>query len=280
MKIDTKFLITIIITINYSCSTSKMNLDFSNEIISKENTIHIKGTRGKGLVGSTRNLEFDKYYNGKLKEGWTKTSDIVDKFPYGFFSKETFERSLYKNLGLDINDITSKTSDKFQFTISDTSNTWVAFCSQIYEGKSTNYDILDKVNYSKGKSQKSDFNVQFISITDKLQPNWKLELKFDRETPDGAFQTFLNVGMAIETGQISNGIETITIEPIFLRGKEIENNKYADIIKIVGGYKFIYGNKPIAIVDKYKQTISLFELNNPFNTIITASATSILLRGR
>jgi hypothetical protein len=248
-----------------------MNLDFSNELISKENTIHIKGTRGKGLVGCTRNLKFDNYYKGKLKEGWTKTSDIIDKFPYGFFSKETFERSLYKNLGVDINEVTSKTSDKFQFTISDTSNTWVAFCSQIYEGKSTNYDILDKVNYSKGKSQKSDFNVQFISITDTLQPNWKLELKFDRETPDGAFQTFLNVGMAIET---------ITIEPIFLRGKEIEKNKYADIIKIVGGYKFSYKNKPIAVVDKYKQTISLFELNNPFKTIITSSAASLLLRGR
>lgn len=273
-------ILLIIVTINYSCSTSKMNLDFPTHLITQENTIHVKGTKGKGLVGTKRKIIYEKYYEGKLKEGWSKTSDIVDKFPHGFFSKETFERSIYENLGLEIDEITSKTSDKFQFSITDSTQTWVAFCSQLYEGKSTNYNILKKLDFSKGKSQKSDFKVMFVSSNVTQKSNWVLELKYERETPNGIIQAFMNEGMAIETGQISNGTDTIIIKQIFVRGKKLGNNQYADIIKITGGYEFVMNNKTIGMVDLYKQSISLMDFNNQNNSIVTAAATSLLLRNR
>lgn len=53
-------------------------------------------------MGTKRKLVFNKLYNGKLKECWTKTSDIIEKLPHGFFSKGTFEISLYENLRLEI----------------------------------------------------------------------------------------------------------------------------------------------------------------------------------
>ncbi len=43
-------IIVLVSTIFYSCSSSKMILDFPNELVSQENTIHVKGTKGKGVV--------------------------------------------------------------------------------------------------------------------------------------------------------------------------------------------------------------------------------------
>ncbi len=149
-----------------------------------------------------------------------------------FFSKETFKRSLYENIGIEIDDVTSKTSDKFQFTISDSINTWVAFRAQTYMGESTNYKILDKVDFTKGKFQKSDYKVMLVSSNVTQNSNWVLELKYERETPNGMIQAYMNEGMAIETGQISNGTDTIIIKQIFVRGKKLENNQYADIVKL------------------------------------------------
>jgi hypothetical protein len=274
------FLILFVFSL-YSCSTtSNMVLNIPDDLITNENTIHIKGTKGKGLVGTKRNLVYDKYYTGKLKEGWTKTSDIFDKFPHGFLSKETFERSLYENLGANIDEITSKTSDKFQFTVSDSTQSWIAFCSQMYEGKSTNNNILNSVEFSRGTSQKSHFSVTFISFNDTLTPKWNLELKYSRETPNGIIQTFLNEGMATETGQISNGRDTIQIKPLFVKGRKLSNNQYADIIKIVGGYEFIYNTKTIGVVDLYKHTMSLVTTENKNNSLLTTAATALLLRKR
>lgn len=275
------FCLSIITLFLYSCSsTNNMILDFPNHLITIENTVHVKGTKGKGIVGTKRNLIYNKLYSGKLKEGWTKTSDIIDKFPHGFFSKETFERSIYDNLGIEIDEVTSKTSDKFQFSLTDSTQTWIAFCSQQYEGKSTRYDIQNKIDFSKAKSQKSDFEVTLINLTDTTRTNWKLELKYNRKTPNGIISAFIKEGMATETGQLSNGKDTIVIKPLFVKGKKLENNEYAKIIKIVGGYEFILNNKTIGIVDLYKQTINLFDTNSKYNPITTITATSLLLRKR
>jgi len=270
----------VFIFISYSCSTNKIKLDLPDELYNSENTIHVKGTRGKGLVGTKRNLVFDKFYSGKLKEGWTKTSDIVDKTPGGLFSKTANQRMLYENIGIDIDDVTSKQSDKFQFTLSDSLETMVVFCKQEYIGKSTNYNIINKINFSEGKSQKSDFSATFISLKDTLKMNWELELKYGRETPNGIIQAFLDEGMPIETGFVTNKTDTIVIKPVFLKGKKMDNNQYASIINIVGGYEFSIGDKKVGIVDLFNQTIGLLQLNSEYNTIMVAAASSILLKNR
>ncbi|GMQ30686.1 hypothetical protein [Algoriphagus confluentis] len=257
-----------------------MTLDFPDYPISKENTIQVRKAKGKGLVGTSRNLQFDKFYRGKLKEGWTISSDIIDKTPGGFFSKESMERSLYYNLGVKIDDISSKTSDRFQFTLEDSSQAWMGFCHQLYQGKSTNYDIFNKLDFSKGKFQRSDFKTTLISLKDTVSLPWNLELTYERETPKGIIQTFLSEGMAIESGQLSNGIETILISPLFVKGKQIDENQYADIIKIVGGYKFVLNDKTLGIVDLYNQSISLKDPLDKNNTLVAAAATALLLRNR
>lgn len=267
--------------IHFSCSTiDNIALDYPNDLILKENIIHVKGVKGKSLVGTKRKLKYDKLYQGQLKEGWTITSDLFDKTPGGFFSKESFERSLYQNSGIEINEVTSKTSDKFQLSIADSSQTWVAFCLQLYEGKSTNYDIQNRIDFSKAKSQKSDFKVTFINVTDTTKTKWELELKYNRETPNGIISAFLNEGMANEKGQLTNGKDTIIIKPLFIKGKQLENNQYAEIIKIVGGYEFIVSNKTIGIVDLYKQSISYMEGEHEFNLITTVASTALLVRNR
>lgn len=264
-----------------SCtSTNNMVLDFPDNHIKKENTVLVKKAKGKSLVGTKRTILYDKLYEGKLKEGWTISSDIIDKTPGGFFSKESLERSLYFNLGVKIDDVSSKTSDRFQFNISDATQAWVGFCFQLYQGQSTNYNFFNKVDFSRGNAQRSDFKASFISLTDSLTSPWILDLHYERETPKGIIQAFLSEGMAVETGQISNGIETIIISPIFVKGRQIENEQYANIIKIVGGYEFVLNDQTIGIVDLYNQSFSVMEPENENSTIIAAAATALLLRTR
>lgn len=275
-----KYLSVLLVLVSFSCSNNIIILENHGDSVKPDIVIKVKGTKGKVLVGTKRKIIYDRFYEGKLKEGWTRTSDIVDKFPYSFFSKESFERSLYKNAGLTIDNITSKTTDRFQFTVSDSLETWLAFCSQLYEGKSTNYDIRKQFDFSTGKSQKSDFKVTFISLYDTLTPKWDFALGFKRETPDGFIQTFLKEGMPVESGHLNNGIDTIFIKPLFIKGKQIGNNQYIDIIKIVGGYEFVHHNTTIGMVDLYQQSISLYDLRNKHNSIVNASATALLLRIR
>ncbi|WP_147392245.1 hypothetical protein [Algoriphagus lacus] len=240
----------------------------------------MKKTKGKSLVGTKRTILYDKLYEGKLKEGWTITSDIIDKTPGGFFSQETMERSIYYNLGVKIDQVSSKTSDRFQFNLSDSSQEWIGFCFQLYQGKSTSYDFFNEVNFSRGNAQRSDFKARFISLTDSLTSPWNLEMHYERETPKGIIQTFLSEGMAIETGQISNGIDTIIISPIFVKGGKLDNGQYADVIKIIGGYEFVLNNKTLGIVDMYNQSFSVMESKDEHRIIIAAAATALLLRAR
>ncbi len=264
-----------------SCTPAKFVLDVPDSVSNHSEKISVSGVRGKGLPGSKRSIKFDRQFSGTLKNGWTISSDIYDKNSGGFFTKESLKRNLLLNFGLGINDVTSKQRDNYQFSVSDASSSVIVFCKQLYLGKSKEYNIQNKVDFSISEKQTSNFMASMLLFSEGNYSDWKLRLNYERETRNGVISTTLMEGMPEETGFITNKTDTIFISTIFakaLSGKNWEKSN-AMPFPVVGGYAFKVKNVTIGMVDMYNYSV-LF-LNEPkFKTIITAAATALLLRNR
>jgi hypothetical protein len=259
-------------------------LDVPEHIVSKQTEkINIKGVKGKGLPGSKRPLKFDHKFSGIFKDGWVVSTGTYDKTPGGMFSAEAAKRSLLLNLGLNINDVTSKTSDKFQFTLSDSINTMHIICSQKQVDHSVNYKFKDKVDFSLPETQSSNFSAVLLPDANSEKTEWHLILKYNLEMPGGSIAEMMREGTSAESGFLTNKSDTIFIEPLLIKtntGKVI-NNAGADSFKIVGGYEFRMGDNTIGIVDLFNQSFSFFtETNKNYKMVIAAASTALLLRNR
>lgn len=130
------------------------------------------------------NLNYDSIIAKKIYATTTGNnivgSDDNGETPGGLFSKEANIRMWYPNLGIDINDVNSKTSDTFQFIITDSLTLIVAICKQEYLGTSVNYNINNRFDFSQATSQKSNFLVSLIENKESEEINWILDLKYDR----------------------------------------------------------------------------------------------------
>jgi hypothetical protein len=270
-----------IMIIFLSCTSVKMSVDAPKSIVNQSTSIKVSKVKGKLLPGASRTLEFDKEFIGKFKDGWKLSSDKYDKTPGGMFSEESIKRSFLLNFGIGINDVISKTSDKFQFTISDNSQSLLVFCHQLYLGKSKSYQIKEMFEYSKGERQLASFTATMNIENDTVSKPWLLQLGYDRETPDGIVSTIVREGMAREIGTITNQIDTIHITPLFISHATSSKGSHVMPFSVIGGYEFKVGEKVIGWVDLYNTTVGLS--NSIFSNhklIITAASTAIFLRNR
>ncbi len=267
-----------------SCATSNIMLDVQEEIRKKQvQQIKVTGVKGKGLPGSKRKLKFDHSFTGVVKDGWNRSSDIISKTPGGIFSAETTRRSLLSNFGLDINDVVSKTSDTYQFRLSDTSNSLLVYCTQQYFGKSTNYKAGQKADFSIASQQTSTFGAALLSHDNSATGDWFLEMGYSRETPSGIIATVMREGMAIETGFITNQSDTIFIHSLFIKKGNVAGVKKSEkaTLKVVGGYAFQMNNQIIGMVDLFNTSLSFFaETSSSHKLLIAAAGTALLLRNR
>lgn len=276
-------LLLIITTITLSCTTSKILLDVPSDVSNQAVKIGVSGIRGKGLPGSKRPLKFEKEFSGTFKDGWIVNSDVYDKTPGGFFSAEAIKRSLLSNIGVDINDVTSKRTDKYQFTLSDSKNSVVIFCNQKYIGKSIDYNIKKRIDFSTATNEASSFVASLLYANGLEKAEWLLELKYDRKTPGGVIATTLREGMAIEQGFLTNKTDTIHIKPLFIirNAEKIPEKSIVKSFEIVGGYEFEHDEKTIGIVDLFNPSIWFFpESNTKYKTLVASAATALLLRRR
>jgi hypothetical protein len=277
------FLLFIITVVTSSCKTAKIILDVPSDVSNHATKIGVSGIRGKGLPGSKRPLKFEQEFTGTFKDGWVVTSDIFDKTPGGIFSAEAVKRGLLSNMGIEINNVTSKKTDKYQFTVSDSKNSIIAFCYQKYLGKSINYNIKNRIDFSTATNEASSFVASFLYETGLEKSEWFLELKYDRETPGGIVATNLREGMAIEKGFLANKTDTIHIKPLFIKrnAEKIAEKSIVKSFEIVGGYEFMYDKKTIGIVDLFNPSIWFFaESNTKFKSLVASAATALLLRRR
>lgn len=284
MRQKVKLLISLAIVITaFSCKTSKMSLNIPSELSARAERVGVSGITGKGLPGAKRTINFEKDFTGQFKDGWVVSSDIYDKTPGGMFSAEATKRNLLQNAGININNVISKRVDKFQFTISDSNKSIIAFCHQQYLGKSLSYNIKNRVDFSTATNQASSFVCTFSQINKTGKTEWLLVLSYDRETPGGIIATTLRKGMAIEKGFIANSTDTIYIKPVFVdrnAGKIPENSPFKSF-EVVGGYEFTLNQITIGIVDLFNRSIWFFpDSNTNYKTIVAAAGTALLLRVR
>ncbi|TWI85795.1 hypothetical protein IQ13_0964 [Lacibacter cauensis] len=264
-----------------SCSTSGILLDLPEEMNGRKvETITIAGVKGKGITGTKRRLKFDHTYSGMVKDGWHISADLFDKTPGAVFSAEATRRSLLANLGLDVNDVVSKTVDSYQFSIADTANAFLVFCSQQYLGKSTNYKADGKADFSIARQQLSKFRAALIPPAKTAMDEWYVEMGFDRVTPGGVLATTVREGMPQEKGFLTNKKDTIFIESLFIKAARPANTEKG-MVKVTGGYMFTFQDQIIGSVDLFNSSCSFFNVMNANQKLVVAAAASaLLLRNR
>lgn len=284
MRSKVGLLLSLAITaIVFSCTPSRIMLDIPSEISKQATKIGVSGVRGSGLTGSKRKLKYETEFTGQVRYGWAIGSDLYDKTPGGLFSPESIKRNLLLNFGVGINNVKSKHTDKYQFKLSDSENSVIAFCKQQYFGKSIEYNIKNRIDFSTATNQAFTFVASFFYLTNLQQTEWFLELKYDRETPGGIVATTLREGMAIEKGFLTNKTDTIHIKPLFIErnAEKIPENSLFKSFEVVGGYEFKLEETTIGIVDLFNPSIWFFaESNTTYKTVVAAAATALLLRNR
>lgn len=275
------FFILLVSLFLLSCTSVKMSVDVPVSMNEQYGLVKVSGVKGKMLPGASRPLRFESHFKAVFRDGWNVSSDIFDKTPGGFFSEESFKRSFLLNFGIGINDVVSKTADKFNFTIEDSSQSFVVTCHQLYLGKSKNYKIRDIVDYSKRERQVSNFSAILNSRYDTAVKPWLLKLGYDSETPKGIIATTLREGMAVDEGVITNLTDTIQIKPLFIKKATSPKGNFDMLFPVIGGYEFITKEKVIGWVDLYATSIGFSNsITKSTQLIVAAASTAILLRNR
>ena len=276
-----KHLFVIILFFLISCTTVKMSVTAPESIIDKSTIVKVSNIKGKLLPGASRLIKFEKDFVGTFKDGWRVSSDRYDKTPGGIFSEEAIKRSFLLNFGIGINDVISKSSDRFQFNISDSKESLLVLCHQLYLGKSKSYQIKEMFEYSKGERQLSNFSATLHFENSIGENPWLLQLGYDRATPDGIVATTLREGMAIEKGMITNFSDTIHIKPLFIKQATSSKGTHAMPFSVIGGYEFSVGDTSLGWVDLYASSIGFAnKITSKNKLIIGAASTAILLRNR
>ncbi len=276
-----KYLFICMIFIIWSCKTVKISVEVPKSLVNQSTSIKVSNVKGKLLPGASRKLEFEKEFIGKFKDGWKVSSDKHGKTPGGIFSEEAIKRNFLLNFGIAINDVVSKTSDRFQFTIADSTQSLMVLCHQLFLGKSKRYQIRELIDYSNSEKQMSNFSASMHLENEETSKPWLLQLGYDRETPGGIVATTIREGMAVEKGLITNLTDTIHIKALFITQATSSKGAHAMPFPIVGGYEFVAGGNTLGWVDLFATSIG-FSNNITLNQklIITAASTAILLRNR
>lgn len=264
-----------------SCTPTRMVLDVEESIANSAEKIRVSGVKGKRIPGSKHPIVYENLFSGTVKDGWIVESDVYDKTPGGLFSAEATKRNLFLNFGIAINDVTSKRSDKYQFSISDSVNSVFGFCKQYYLGESTNYDIKNRVDFSIANKQSSSFAASFLLSNTSKNTEWLLELRYERETPGGIIAKTFKEGMAAENGFITNRTDTIFINTLFSKAvsRKQPEKSYSMPFPVIGGYEFKMNDVTIGIVDVYNSSIWFFN-DSGYKSIVAAASTALLLRNR
>jgi hypothetical protein len=270
-----------IVFIALSCTTVKMSVEAPKSIADQSTSIKVSKVSSKLFPGASRSIKFEKDFVGTFKDGWRVTSDRYGRTPGGLFSEEAIKRSFLLNFGIGMNDVVSKTTDKFQFTIEDKSQSLMVFCHQLYLGESKSYQIKEIFDFSKGVRQVSNFTATMNFTSDTLTKPWLLQLGYDRETPGGIVATIMKEGMANEVGIITNQIDTIQITPLFISHATSSKGKHAMPFSVIGGYEFKVAENAIGWVDLFNSTIGFSNnISSNHQLIIAAASTAIFLRNR
>lgn len=265
----------------FSCSTSKMALEIPEQISGMAQKIKVAGVRGSGFPGTYRKLKFEEEFNGRFKNGWRVESSVFDQAPGGMFSEEAFKRSLLSNYGLNINEVSSKEVDKYQFKVANKEESVLVLCKQSTISNSTDYRNRRNQSISVLNEERSDFTAFISSVRDTANKRWQLIMQNKRENPDGSLFGMIQQGIPKEYGTLSNGSDTIHVSPIFLK---TGNNNARDPkmpFEIVGGYEFRKGEMVVGVVDIFNTSVWLFPSTIAEERIIIVSAaTALLLRNR
>ena len=267
-----------------SCYTSRIVLDVPEHLSGAAQKISVGGVRGSGFPGTKRKIKFDHEYTGTFKNGWRVESSVFDQAPGGIFSEEAFKRSLLSNYGLDINETSTSERDKFQFRVSDKQQSVLVLCKQLTSSNGTSYRYKNKREISILNKESSNFTAVVSILNESVNKGWRMEMTNVRENPDGSLFGILQQGMPIETGVLTNGIDSLTVSPVFVRsmGKNANNASTEQApFQVVGGYQFKNGEQVVGIVDLFNPTVWLFpSTDSKHKVIITAASTALLLRNR
>ncbi len=278
------FLLYIFFASNTSCTSAKMPLSIpQNSSAKKVKTINISGINGKRLPGSKRLLRFDSKFSGTYTDGWSVSKGTYDKTTGGIFTAEEIKRTLLLNLGLDINDVTARSTNKFQFFVTNLEDSIYIFCKQEKTDHSKNFKYSKTKEFSIPKSEESNFSAVLLSSSNSIKIEWKLNLNYKIEITPSSYSALLREGTTKESGLLTNNTDTILIKSLVLNlsNQKVENNSITTPFKIVSGYEFIMQEKTIGIVDLYNSSFSFFsDTNANYELIIAAASTALLLRNR
>lgn len=253
-----------------SCKQT-IKLQVPDKFSEQATVMHVNGSKGRGF---NKKVSFGDYLCNDLKRGWTFYHSGSD------FSLFSAERILLRHFNIDKQNYATKEKNKYQYTLYE--NTFFAkiFCIENSITNSARIRVAGIGQMNTTKRQRYNFGAVIISDTANGSSPWFMEMVYNKQMNGGGVISFINTGLPVENGYLTNGEDTILIKPVFVSKTLNNKNKEGKLpFKIIGGYEFRIGEGVAGIVDVINHDIWLYnEITGKLKIIIASGASAILLR--
>lgn len=268
------FLIILVLVFTGSCTPVKVAVPGAfSEAATK---MKVKGVNGWTV---NQRLSFGNYKTSVVKRGWDFTSTVQ----YTRFNLKP-EEMLLRVFEIDTDNRRNNQRGKFQFLLEDGNLAADIFATEKFSEKQLVYKSNNPFigDVSRTDRYEYAFSAAILPLTATDHDPWSLVLvnRYDakKDTARGLFDR----RYVEEEGYVTNGKETIIIQPLRLDKVTTRNGKDTKIFggKMLTGYELRWDDGVVAIVDILDNTIWLANDLDAKDKLILSSVSSCILLKR
>ena len=258
----------LIVFVFASCSTAKLAVPDKFKAVSEK--MHIKGVNSWILH---QKLSFGNYNTSKVKRGWTSTTE--DRY-------RSTEQRLLSVFAVDTYNSLSRQKNKYRYTMQDGRNEANIFCLEQMSREEMRINTNTKLfgEMSRTKNWQYCFSAAILPMNDTSKAPWQLVVYNTYDRSKDTARRLFDLPYVEEEGYVTNGKETITIQPLRIANMTSKSGKESRFpVKILSGYELRIDDGVIAIIDSLDNNLWVYkELDEETRLIVASICSALLLR--
>lgn len=260
----------IIIIIGALVSCTSVKLAVPSQFTGAATQMPVKGLSGWMI---NQQLTFGNYKTSIIKKGWTTTGSTSDRT-----SNITTDQRLLNIFNVENETNTVSQKSKYHFTLNDGNLSTEIYC---IEKKSAEEFVVKTGilgDFSKTKNSQYSFSAAILPQTVINGEPWQLVLYSLYDAAKDTTKRIFDNPYKEEEGFATNGKETITIRPVYVKAATTKDGKEKKLpFKIPSGFELRIDDGVVGIVDTFGKSVWLYNDLDANTKLILASVSSALL---
>lgn len=267
---------TFIFSITFLLSCTSVKIPVSDSFSGKATRYAVKGLNGWMF---NQKLTIGPYQTSSVKRGW----DFIASIQYSKFRLRP-EEYILRVLHIDVNHNNLKQKNKFQYAIEDGHLLAEVYATEKFSEKQLHYKSNNPWIGSASKTKKYEyaFTAVIIPVSATQQLPWSVVLINRYDISKDTARGLLDRSYVEEEGYATNGIQTISINPIRSDKLATSDGKNKKVFgsPVLSGYELRINNEVVALIDLLDSSYWLYNDLQPAEKLICTSITSSIFLKR